>query len=270
MLLMKLDNLIEGQIIKRPSKIIKTPYIADISVNDVEYLAHTPALGCCGLSDVGSKVMLTPSLNTKSKSNYVVQLASLPNNQYVGINPKLAENLVENCLLLGAIRTLHGCKSFQREVTRPGSDSRFDFVGTDQNGIEFIMEVKNVPLADFEDVTARDRKKMDFTGRDPNTKVAYFPDGYRKKTTEPVSPRALKHIRELTRIKKEEVLIRCIMCYVIQRTDANRFTTSVIDPEYKRAVKEAYEEGIQIITLQVDWNEKGEARFVRDDLPFIL
>ena len=268
MLLMKLDNLIEGQIIKRPSKFIKTPYVADILIDEKEYLAHTPALGCCGLSDVGSKVMLTPS--TSQKTDYVVQLAALPNNQYVGINPKLAENLVENCLLLQVIKSLRGCKRFRREVTRENSDSRFDFVGIDKNGIEFIMEVKNVPLADFEDVTAKERKKMDFTGREPNTKVAYFPDGYRKKTTEPVSPRALKHIRELTRIKNEEILIRCIMCYVIQRTDVNRFTTSVIDPEYKQAVKEAHEQGIEIITLQVEWNEKGEARFVRDDLPFIL
>ena len=65
------------------------------------------------------------------------------------------------------------------------------------------MEVKNVPLADYEDVTAKERAKMDFSGRDFNSKVAYFPDGYRKKTTDPVSPRALKHIRELTLIKKE-------------------------------------------------------------------
>ena len=97
--------------------------------------------------------------------------------------------------------------------------------------------------------------------------MAYFPDGYRKKTTEPVSPRALKHIRELTRIKNEEILIRCIMCYVIQRTDVNRFQPSVIDPEYRTAFYEARDAGVEVYTMVVHWTREGEAYFVRDDLP---
>jgi len=84
------------------------------------------------------------------------------------------------------------------------------------------MEFKNVPLADYEDVTAKERAKMDFSDREFNSKVAYFPDGYRQKNSDPVSPRALKHIRELTLIKRE-TKTRCIMCYVIQRTDVDRF-----------------------------------------------
>jgi DNA-binding sugar fermentation-stimulating protein len=82
----------------------------------------------------------------------------------------------------------------------------------------------------------------------------------------PVSPRALKHIRELTLIKRESKT-RCIMCYVIQRTDVDRFQPSIIDPEYRAAVKEAVEAGVEIITLVVQWTKDGEAHFVRDDLP---
>ncbi len=145
-------------------------------------------------------------------------------------------------------------------------DSRFDFTGVDQDGIPFIMEVKNVPLADYEDVSSVDRKKMDFTGRQFDTKVAYFPDGYRKKSSDPVSPRALKHIRELTLIKKE-TKTRCIMCYVIQRTDVNRFQPSIIDPEYREAFKTAIDSGVEIITMVIRWTKEGEAYFVRDDLP---
>jgi len=145
-------------------------------------------------------------------------------------------------------------------------DSRFDFTGVDSNGIPFIMEVKNVPLADYEDITAKDRKDKCYDDRPLNSKVAYFPDGYRKKSSDPVSPRALKHIRELTIIKKESK-IRCIMCYVIQRTDVDRFQPSIIDPEYREAVKIAIETGVEIITLVVNWTKEGEAYFVRDDLP---
>jgi hypothetical protein len=28
--LIKIDNLVEGQIVKRPSKVIKSPYVADV------------------------------------------------------------------------------------------------------------------------------------------------------------------------------------------------------------------------------------------------
>jgi DNA-binding sugar fermentation-stimulating protein len=144
-------------------------------------------------------------------------------------------------------------------------DSRFDFSGIDEHGVPFIMEVKNVPLADYEDITAIERKKKNYVDRDFATKVAYFPDGYRKKSTDTVSPRALKHIRELTLIKKESKT-RCIMCYVIQRTDVDRFTVSVIDPEYRQAVKNAIENGVEIITMVIKWTRDGEAYFVKDDL----
>ena len=57
------------------------------------------------------------------------------------------------------------------------------------------------------------------------------------------------------------------MCYVIQRTDVNRFQPSIIDPEYRAAVKEALNAGVEIITLVVQWSRDGVASFVRDDLP---
>ena len=57
------------------------------------------------------------------------------------------------------------------------------------------------------------------------------------------------------------------MCYVIQRTDVDRFQPSILDPEYREAVKKSIEAGVEIITLVVKWTRDGEAHFVRDDLP---
>ena len=280
-LLYKLDNLIEGIVIKRPSKYIKSPYVADIncSDSDVEVLAHTASLGCCGLADVNAKVLMTLS-SSKTKSSKLVKnkanlkcthtvYLSIVQEQIIGIHPKLAETLVENAIKNNLLIRLQNISSYRREVVirvKNKVDSRFDFAGVDQYGVPFIMEVKNVPLADYEDVTAKERLKMDFTGRAFDSKVAYFPDGYRKKATDTVSPRALKHIRELT-IIKEGSNIRCIMCYVIQRTDVNRFQPSVIDPEYRDAFYKAVAVGVEIITMVVSWNSLGEAHFIRDDLP---
>ena len=61
-LLLKINNLVEGEIIKRPSKYIKSPYVADIKIcsSDDLILGHTASLGCCGLADVGSYVLMSP------------------------------------------------------------------------------------------------------------------------------------------------------------------------------------------------------------------
>jgi len=282
MLLHKLENLVEGCVVKRPSKYIKTPYVADVTItNGSEVLGHTPALGCCGLSDVGSRVLLSAKQESKSKPKnqanmkcshtvYLSIVREREQNIIVGIHPKLAELLTESALKMNLLSKLQNCKSYKKETSiyvPDKVDSRFDFTGIDENNIPFIMEVKNVPLADYEDLTAKERVNYDFSDRDINSKVAYFPDGYRKKSTDTVSPRALKHITELTTIKSESA-IRCIMCYVIQRTDVNRFQPSVIDPIYRDAFIQAVNAGVEIITMVVSWNADGEAYFIRDDLPF--
>ena len=283
-LLFTIENLIEGSIIKRPSKFIKTPYVADIIPigSDNSILGHTASLGCCGLSDVGASILMMPVpknnkkiQNDKLKCEYKVYLSIIKergNEIIVGIHPKLAEDLAETALKNNLLNRLRNVERYKRETTiyvEGKVDSRFDFSGIDSAGIPFLMEVKNVPLADYEDITSKDRKNKCYDDRAQNSKVAYFPDGYRKKSTSPVSPRALKHIRELTLIKKESIT-RCIMCYVIQRNDVDRFQPSIIDPEYREAVKDAIDAGVEIITMVVQWNRNGEAYFIRDDLPVFV
>ena len=286
--ILKIDHLIEGKIIKRPSKIIKSPYVADIifGENENEILGHTASLGCCGLADSGAKVLMSkmhtkPETKTKTpkqKCEYRVYLSLFTDKErnketIVGIHPKLAEDIVEQSLIKNYLSKLQNIKSYKRETTifvEGKVDSRFDFSGIDENNIPFIMEVKNVPLADYEDISANERKKKNYpiSEFDFNSKVAYFPDGYRKKSTDPVSPRALKHIQELTLIKKESKT-RCIMCYVIQRTDINRFTISTLDSQYREAVRKAIEIGVEIIPIVIEWTKNGESYFIRDDLPLV-
>ena len=285
-LLLKIDHLIEGTVVKRPSKFIKTPYVADIiplDSNSGTILGHTASLGCCGLADAGATVLMAPvnsnpkdinKIKNKEKLSceyrvYLSVLLERGKEIIIGIHPKLAEDLTEAALKTNMLSRLQNIKQYKREMkmyVEGKVDSRFDFAGIDCNNIPFIMEVKNVPLADYEDISAKDRKGKCYDDKAIDSKVAYFPDGYRKKTADPVSPRALKHIRELTLIKRESKT-RCIMCYVIQRTDVDRFQPSIIDPEYREAVKIATESGVEIITLVVNWTKQGDAYFVRDDLP---
>ena len=277
--LYQIPNLIEGIVIKRPSKFIKSPYVADTIIlsSNEEVLSHTASLGCCGLVESGSYVLMS-QINKKEKKNeklscsyriYLSIFKERENEIIVGVHPKLAEEVVEVALNKNLLTKLQNIKTYKREThifVENKVDSRFDFTGIDENGTSFIMEIKNVPLAGYEDICAKERKNKNYDDWDINSKIACFPDGYRKKSTDPVSPRALKHIRELTLIKNESKT-RCIMCYVIQRTDANRFQPSLIDPEYREAVKNALGNGVELITMVVNWTKDGRAYFVRDDLP---
>lgn len=278
-LLYSIDELVEVTVVKRPSKHIKSPYVADVLYNGKEYLAHTPSLGCCGLADTGATIMVAPSKNKSSKCDFTTYLSKTSDKEhsehhtYVGIHPKLAEHLAEQALKQNLLHRLQNVKSYRREtsIQVPEHDlhSRFDFSGIDQNGTPFLMEIKNVPLADYEDISAKERKTKNYLDRSYHSKVAYFPDGYRKKANEPVSPRALKHIRELTKIRQISKT-RTILAFVVQRDDATSFTTSILDEQYKQAVKEALAQGVEIFVLAVQWNKDGQAHFITDHLSMDL
>ena len=284
-MLYKLNDLIKVKIISRPSKICKTPYVADIQLpDDTIVQAHCASLGCCGLCEKDCYVYASPILSNCSQSkskvcSYKVYLAEIYeekiineqkyiNHQLIGIDPKLAETLVEKALTTNCFPSLQNIKKHRREVKL--GNSRFDFAGIDVNNKYFVLEVKNVPLADFADVNHVEKKKLlkanAFKDLKFNEKISYFPDGYRKTKGDVVSERALKHINELTEITLSKI-IRPIICFVIQRTDSGSFQASNIDPTYKAAFNEAVNKGVEVILLMVQWNANGEANFVTCDIP---
>ena len=240
--LFTLQTLFKATVIKRPSAICKSPYVADVQliVNGVEVfaLAHASALGCNGLCDKGAIVLLS-KMEKKTKTSvceYRIELAETKEKTIVGINPKLAEKIVEE-----GIMKSKNTKIYKREKTI--LNSRFDFVGRGIDGQNFVLEVKTVPLL-------------------IEPKVAFFPHGYRKKKGDAVSPRAVKHLNDLIQISQESDA-RAMMCYVIQRGDADSFVPSETDPIYKAKFYEAKEAGVVMKNLYVRWTEQGEC-FMRD------
>lgn len=232
-------ELYAAEIIKRPSAKCKTPYVADTKINSQEdpILAHTPALGCCGLSDKGASVLVSkmplPAAGSKKKPSVCSHRVELgeQNNTLIGLNPKLAERIVECCFQKQIIPN----RRFVREKTI--LNSRFDFVGIDDSNIPFICEVKTAPLLQ------------------PDSTISYFPDGYRKKKGAPVSPRALKHLGDLIEVAQTSKT-RAMMCYVVQRGDSTGFVPSDTDPTYRAKFYEAKEAGVEMWALQVDYSVK--------------
>lgn len=266
------EPLCEATIIKRPSQYIKSPYVADIELceDDKSYLGHCPSLGCCGLAEKESSVLVS-QLGEKTKCDYRVQLAIFREKGQeviIGIAPKLAEEIAQTAIRNHLVQGLKAT-TIQREKTI--LNSRFDFIGKEEDGKFYILEVKTVPLATYADVEGKIYKKMDFSDKEPHEKMAYFPDGYRKKKGAPVSERAIKHVNELAQVKREQgENVRCILLFIIQRSDISSFQPSRLDTHYLGAIRHAHEDGVEIKTIVVDWKREGYCNFVRNDLPINL
>ena len=280
-ILNEIPDITTAIIKSRPSKICKSPYVADARLINGDIMLHTPSLGCCGLVEKESTVLIShiPPKKTKKKDDkprctHRTELAYVYENKrvmVVGVNPKLAERIAETALICNCIQglTLQTPHSYSREQTF--LNSRFDFAGTTKSGQEFILEIKNVPLADYVDVPKKERKKYlnKIENMKYNDKISYFPDGYRKSNVDVVSPRALKHVQELETIATTTDK-RAILCFVIQRTDVKQFQPSNIDLTYKAAVQKAWLNGVEIKTIVAKWTPQGKCYFVRNDLPICL
>ena len=265
---MEYHNLCHGVIAKRPSRLCKTPYVADVVIDQSEYLVHSPSLGCSGLTDVGCRVLMVKlPEDPKRKSSHRIQFSRVNEmwldklyTTYVCTNPQVAEHIVEYCLKNNALQCIRA-QSYKGQVTY--ENSRFDFAGVDEKGNEFILEVKAVPVADYHNVSKQEKKKMikenTFVNREPERKIAIFPDGYIKPSKVPVpqSERANKHILELTHIK-QTTQKRTMMMYVVQRSDVESFVLSELDPIYKENVRLAKAAGVELYYIVMNWYLEGD------------
>ena len=89
----------EGYVVNRPSKKIKSPYLADVKVpeeNNEIILCHSPSLGCCGMVQTDKKVLLTKIKSEKAQSKYTVDF-SYHGNTLVGINPNFGNKFARIC-----------------------------------------------------------------------------------------------------------------------------------------------------------------------------
>jgi DNA-binding sugar fermentation-stimulating protein len=87
----------------------------------------------------------------------------------------------------------------------------------------------------------------------------------RKKASEPVSPRALKHVQELVEIVEKGEQRACLL-FVVQRTDVDRMCITRTDPIYRAAVKEAVAKGVMLKAYSIRWD--GSQSHVHRELPF--
>lgn len=139
---------------------------------------------------------------------------------FVGVNTLLPNRLVRESIEDNTIPELSGYSLIRSEVPY-GKGSRIDLLL--ENGHErCFVEIKNCTLVEDQ--------------------VAYFPDA--------ISTRGLKHLFELE--KQVKAGSRCVMFYLIQRSDARVFKPADhIDINYGRALRSVNTAGVEIIVYDV-------------------
>ena len=244
--------LIKGKILARPSKKVKSPYLADVLLIDSnkEVLCHSPALGCSGHIVVDSIVWVMEKEPTLAQSTHEIYLIE-ENEVLIGCHPlvanKIAYRLLKNNMVLPNTKNIISEFSID--------NSRFDFVAQCESKLT-VIEVKSVPLADYFDGTSKELEAY-MKNSVPKEKIAIFPycttAGKRKLSNEPLSERALKHVVELTKLVSSKT---CVLLFIVQRNDVSKFCVTKLDPLYKEACKKAVDAGVVIKAVSVRWENQ--------------
>ena len=220
-------------VLHRPSKVIKSPYVADVVLEDgTQALCHTPGLGCSGLVTPGRTLYVSRSTNPQAKTDYTAQIAlceDTDGSYYVGIHPMVSQAMAAKLL-----DKVHPDVSWRSEV-KVDAHSRIDFMGTTHEGKKVYVEVKNAMIShQVPDVERSSRR-------------AIFPEGYRKLKTDTFSPRALKHATLLGELAGRPETEAAYLLYIIPRHDCQGgLELHASDPIYCKGVSDAMAQGVQV------------------------
>jgi sugar fermentation stimulation protein A len=210
--------LVRGRLIKRYKR-----FLADVILDTGEEVTATcPNTGSMmGLAMPGAAVWLSVSASPTRKYPHTWEMVETDLGRgpvLVGINTNHPNRLVADAIAAGAIPEVSGYATLRREV-KYGVSSRIDILLEDpQKGLAYV-EIKNVHLS-----------RQDG--------LAEFPDS--------VTERGAKHLAELGAMVAAGH--RAVMVYLIQRSDAERFSLAAdIDPRYAAAYEVAREAGVEAL-----------------------
>tara|TARA_X000000950_G_scaffold288891_1_gene408129 strand:+ start:558 stop:1370 length:813 start_codon:yes stop_codon:yes gene_type:complete len=264
MIIHKFNKTFEGTVIRRPSKINKSPYLADVKINDKEYMAHSPSLSLSGLIKNGSKVIMEKNENEKNVSQYKIVTVKVKefetkNKQiYVGANPVLVNKLFLNCINLNLIK-FPKIKDIKTEI--PFYGSRIDFEIIDNNNIKHIIECKYAPTVDYHP-DHKPVKNVSVGSKDNYKRAAIFPDGWQYKKGAVVSERAVKHLHSL--IKGVNNGYKCYNFYFCLREDIEYFRPNYEkDKIFTELIKKAFDKGVVIKAFKLKYS-KNNIKFLQE------
>jgi len=205
--------LVEARLLRRYKR-----FLADVELPGGEVVtAHCPNPGSMDTCMVeGGRVLLSDHQGSKRKLRYGWELSRV-GATWVLVNPRLANEVLDEALAEGRVPELSGYGGRRREV-RCGPGSRVDFLLEEAGRPACWVEVKCATLA--------------VAG------IGYFPDG--------VTARGLKHLLELaSRVRAGE---RAVLFFLVPRGDVSRLRPAArIDPDYAACLRAVVAAGVEVL-----------------------
>ncbi len=259
--IINLKNIVPLEIVRRPSKVIKSPYVADaIDEKGVHYLLHTPGLGLADQCLPGSKVFATPSKNKNSKTDFIIQSVSIEEQGYsqsiVGANPHTAEIIGKSILKKKLWNPYPGFRVCDNKPPH------IDYIGDiylESNKNYIIIELKNVICASYDpNLEKIDRRYIYFDHTVPFRRSGIYPNGEKNQKYKGQSVVSQRSLRQIDYMIKDKRNYHYVIVFLVNRGDCHLFKPNwQKDIVYSKKLAEAFENGIDMHALSVTWNESS-------------
>ncbi len=236
-----LPDLTPGKLIRRYKR-----FLSDVELENGEIVtAHCPNTGTMkACSEPGRKVYLSLHDNPKRKYKYTWEIIEMPTS-IVGVNTLIPNRLVYHSIKAGRIKTFDDYDEVRSEV-KVGEKHRLD-----------LMLSKNGPNSSYPDPCYIEIKNCSLV----NEGIACFPDA--------VTVRGRNHLIELQRLAASG--FRTVMFFLVNRMDAKIFKPADhIDPAYGKELRKAYQNGVEIMVYDVEYDLKQGKVALRNQIPFQL
>ena len=255
--LIQFQNIIQLEVTQRPSKKVKSPYVADATNKyGDEFLVHTPGLGLADQCLPGTKIFATPSKSKSSKTDYIAQFVSINEKGYgqtlVGANPHTAE-LIGKEILKSNI-----WNPYPNYVLCNKKPEHIDYLGDiylkAQNKY-IIIEMKNVICASYNpNINKIDRRYVYYDNKNPFRRSGIYPNGERSQKYRGKSVVSERSVRQIDSMIKNKEKYQFAIVFLVNRGDCTAFKPNwPRDPIYSRKLVKPVKNGIDVYALGVDW-----------------
>ena len=255
--LIQFQNIKQLEILHRPSKKIKSPYVADaINKDGDEFLVHTPGLGLADQCLPGSKIFATPSKNKSSKTDYIVQSVSVNEKDYgktlIGANPHTAE-LIGKEILKSSLWNPY--PNFKVCNKKPAHIKYLGDIYLKAQNRYIIIEMKNVICASYDPNIKRvDRRYVFYDNKIPFRRSGIYPNGERSQKYKGKSVVSERSVRQIDSMIKDKEKYQFAIVFLVNRGDCTAFKPNwQRDPIYSKKLVKAVNNGIDIHALGVSW-----------------
>ena len=252
-------SLIHLILINRPSKFIKSPYVADAkNLKGEKCLVHVPSLGLAGQCSNGSKILATPS-KINSKTDYIAQAVCYEDidekQVIIGANPYTAELICKYIIQHTIWNPFEGWKL----ISKPKNlDYKADLYFEKDKHLN-IVEIKNVVCASYDpkkDTYGQKTKFHDY--KTPFMRAGVYPYGELNQSYKGKKVVSARSIKQIDFMKEHKDKYNFSILFLVNRGDCENFKPCwKADPVYAKALISAQQCGISLFAVKINWTLSG-------------